>query len=160
MLKDWKAKNNVIERCDVHHRDDTEECIKYNSAHYELWGFNEDGTFEYGKYVVFMTHAEHSKYHHIGSTHASETKIKMSVAHKGDKNPMYGKHHSNEFREKMHARFLGENNAFYGKHHSAVKFLYETYKNNGGSKKWNEFQKALKNGDITFEMQPITVFTK
>lgn len=37
LLKDWKAENNINETCVVHHRDDTEECIKYNNEHYELW---------------------------------------------------------------------------------------------------------------------------
>lgn len=69
-LKKWKLENNITERCVVHHRDDTEECLKYNEEH------------------------------------------------------------------------------------------YTTYKNNGGILKWNDFCKAISNGDITFDMQPITVYTK
>ena len=67
MLAEWKAANNIKCRCVVHHRDDTEETRKYNEEHYELWGFNLDGTFEYGKYVVFMTSAEHNTYHKTGT---------------------------------------------------------------------------------------------
>ena len=37
LLKDWKANNNYVCKCVVHHRDDTEECRKYNEEHYELW---------------------------------------------------------------------------------------------------------------------------
>ena len=52
LLNEWKLANSITERCVVHHRDDTEECCKYNEEHYELWGFNLDGTFEYGKYIA------------------------------------------------------------------------------------------------------------
>lgn len=90
LLKDWKLENNITERCDVHHRDDTEEALEYNNNHYELWGFNEDGTFELGKYVLFMTAAEHAYYHHIGN-----------------KNHMYGKHHTNETRARISATEKG-----------------------------------------------------
>ena len=38
--------------------------------------------------------------------------------------------------------------------------LYNVYKNNNGAKSWIEFLKAVKSGDITFEMQPISVFIK
>jgi len=45
----------------IHHLRDTEEQRKYNDEHYELWGHNLDGTFEYGKYVVFVTKEEHTQ---------------------------------------------------------------------------------------------------
>lgn len=85
LLRTWKAENKYSCKCVVHHRDDTEETRKYNEEHYERWGFNEDGTFEYGKYVVFMTHAEHSSYHHKGHS-----------CNVGVDNQFYGKHHSQE----------------------------------------------------------------
>ena len=147
-LKKWKLENNITERCVVHHRDDTEECLKYNEEHYERWGFNEDGTFEYGKYVVFMTLSEHSVYHSTG-----------------ERSSMFGMHHSEETRAKMSAAHKGRK--FYDEHRAKIsaarkgtKVLYTTYKNNGGILKWNDFCKALSNGDITFDMQPITVYTK
>ena len=59
-----------------------------------------------------------------------------------------GKKFSEEHRAKMSATKQGE------------KVLYVAYKNNGGTLKWNDFRKALKNGEITFEMQPISVYTK
>lgn len=47
----------------IHHLRDTEEQRKYNDEHYEFWGFNQDGTFEYGKYVIFVTKEEHDEIH-------------------------------------------------------------------------------------------------
>ena len=231
LLKDWKTENNIIERCVVHHRDDTEECIKYNNEHYELWGFEIDKNgnlkFEEGKYVQFMTHQDHARYHNTGEKNhfygkhlSNEHKNKISTAMKGNNSPWYGKVLSAEHRHKLSISHIGkvlsdeqkkkisdtlkgritsqetkakmsQNNARYwkGKHHSeetkekiraaqkgkklsdeayakvsaarqCAKFLYNLYKNNGGILKWNDFNKALKNGDITFEMQPITIFTE
>lgn len=59
----------------IHHLRDTEEQRKYNDEHYELWGHNLDGTFEYGKYVVFWTEEDHFKYHHM----SEETRRVMST---------------------------------------------------------------------------------
>lgn len=113
LLNDWKAENNITERCVVHHRDDTEETRKYNEKHYERWGFNEDGTFEYGKYILFMIASDHIQYHHkgekhplYGKHHSEETKEKISTAlsgtNIGDKNPNYGKKLSDETKYKIH----------------------------------------------------------
>ena len=191
-LQTWKTINGITKRCVVHHRDDTEECRKYNDEHYELWGFNLDGTFEYGKYVIFMTASEHIKHHHIGKpsvmkgkTHTDEAKTKISENNarywKGKKlspthiqhlrenhanvsvenNPFYGKHHSDAAKEKMSAAKKGRTlsdvtkakiGAARKEQFTAIKFMYNVYKNNGGVKRWNDFQKALKNGEITFEM--------
>ena len=52
---------------------DTPEQIEYNTNHYEMWGFNEDGTFEYGKYMTFVTKEEHSKIHRV----CTETRRRM-----------------------------------------------------------------------------------
>ena len=117
LLRQWKSDNNYDCKCVAHHRDDTEECRKYNQEHYELWGHNLDGTFEYGKYLVFMTLAEHSSYHNSGS-----------------KNSFFGKHHTDEQRSKWSSQRKGrkltdewklhisENNSHVsgmkGKHHS------------------------------------------
>ena len=195
LLHAWKFENNISETCVIHHRDDTEECVKYNNEHYELWGFNLDGTFEYGKYVIFMTNSEHSKYHNAGR-HASdetkeklrlankgkklsdETKAKMSSSHKGKKfseescmkirTALKGREFSDEWRTKISIACKGKYISDETKakmssaakvHLASIKFLYNVYKNNGGIKKWNDFQAALKSGDITFEMQPISVFT-
>lgn len=192
LLKQWQIANNVSESCVVHHRDDTEDTRKYNEEHYELWGFNEDGTFEYGKYILFMTISEHSAHHAKGRTHSDATKEKLSIMNMGENHPMYGKKHSDITRKKMSDAHKGEKNPFYGKHLSdehraklsasrknkkhtdcakekiraarqarvaGLKLLYDTYKNNGGEKKWNDFQATIKCGDITFEMHPISVFT-
>lgn len=88
-----KLKNDLIYNKDPlathkHHLMNTPEQIEYNTTHYEYWGFNEDGTFEYGKYIVFVTPEEHSKIHDIS----------------GERNPMYGKHWSDEERAAIGAR--------------------------------------------------------
>lgn len=158
LLKQWKIENNISESCVVHHRDDTEECRKYNEEHYELWGFNEDDTFEYGKYVVFMTRAAHNTHHNKGENHpfygkhlSDEHRAKISHTHKGKK-------HSDITREKISAA-QQEMRAAQQVRFAGIKLLYSTYKNNGGNLQWNDFQKALKSGDITFETQPISVYT-
>lgn len=156
----------------MHHRDDNEEVRAYNEAHYELWGYNLDGTFEYGKYVVFMTRAEHNTYHFSGNKNpmygkplSDEHKAKISTARKGIPHSteakakisaaLKGHQSSDETRTKISAAHKGRklsnewraklSIAGKGKHDlTHVKFLYTTYKNNGGNKKWNEFQKYLK----------------
>lgn len=110
-----------------HHLMDTPEQIEYNNAHYELWGFNEDGTFEYGKYIIFVTQEEHGRIHSVdlsgennpmyGKRHTTESKLKMRAARtkwwtpdrkakrslnqSGKNSPRYGKHHTDEAKHKM-----------------------------------------------------------
>lgn len=191
LLEAWKIENNITECCVVHHRDDTEECKKYNDEHYERWGFNEDGSFEYGKYVIFMTNSEHMSYHNKCRKVSRETREKRRIKWLGDKNPnwgkplsdetkakisntlkgrmpwMFGKHHSDETKEKLRAANLGKtlSDECKAKMRAArkrnliyLRLLYNVYKSNNGAKKWNGFQKAIYNGDITFEERPISVF--
>lgn len=73
-----------LDNCDkdakvIHHLRDTEEQRKYNDEHYEMFGMNLDGTFEYGKYVVFWTKEHHNEYHHC----SEETRKKRSESLKG-----------------------------------------------------------------------------
>lgn len=141
-LEQWRRDNHIHERCCVHHRDDNDEVRLYNSQHYELWGCNLDGTFEYGKYVVFMTTKEHASYHNAGEKNprygvvfSDETREKMriagqqkiftethklniSIACKGELNGFYGKHHSEEQRKKWSEERSGERNPCYGTHHN------------------------------------------
>ena len=118
----------------IHHLRDTEEQRNYNDTHYEYWGFNEDGTFEYGKYVVFVTEEWHNNYH----AHSEETKSKIreaneqywteenrmlwSVQMSGEGNGFYGKHHSDETKtlisKNRSGKYAGEDHPFYGKHHT------------------------------------------
>ena len=149
MLRDWKVANNIDCRCVVHHRDDTEETQKYNEAHYELWGFNEDGTFEYGKYVVFMTRAEHIRYHRTGKKYSEETREKMSVAQTGKKL-------SEETRAKMSAAKKGKRRSEETRKKIGINSgsrslskIYAQYKLNGGKLKWNQFLQSYK--EITSE---------
>lgn len=89
-----------------HHLRDTEEQRKYNDEHYELWGFeiDEDDNehFEYGKYMIFVTHEEHNIIHAL----SEETRKKVGDANRGENNGMYNVH------------LCGENNGMYGKHHT------------------------------------------
>ena len=80
IMKEFNMVNGV-NKTEVHHLRDTAEQRNYNDTHYELWGFNEDDTFEYGKYVIFVTRDEHSKIHTI----SDETRKKISKANKGRK---------------------------------------------------------------------------
>ena len=89
-----------LENCDkdakvIHHLRDTEEQRKYNDEHYELFGINLDGAFEYGKYVVFWTKEHHNSYHH----QSDETKVKRANSNRGKKR-------SNETRAKMSRSLL------------------------------------------------------
>lgn len=95
----------------IHHLRDTEEQRKYNDERYELWGHNLDGTFEYGKYVVFVTKEEHNEIHRC----SEETRLKRSEALSGEKHPMYGKHHSEETKRKIGSSSSGDKNHNYGK---------------------------------------------
>jgi hypothetical protein len=84
----------------IHHLRDTEEQRKYNDEHYELWGFNEDGTFEYGKYVIFVTKEEHIKIH----SDSYETKQKRSKASKLN---WQNENYRNDLIQKMYASWDG-----------------------------------------------------
>lgn len=83
-----------------HHLFDTPEQIAYNNEHYELWGFNEDGTFEYGKYIIFVTPEEHNKLHSVSELTKQRIRDNMPDRH-SENNPMYGKHWSDEDRLKI-----------------------------------------------------------
>ena len=124
MLKQWKSDNHITERCIIHHRDDNDEVRAYNEVHYELWGFNEDGTFEYGKYIKFMTASEHAKYHLTGRQFSESHRDNLSKAQYNrfshTRSPMYGQHHTDETKAKLSASHKGlhdgENNPMYGVH--------------------------------------------
>ena len=130
-----------------------------------------------------MTHREHAKYH--GKFFSEQTRKKISDSTKGEKNPFWGKkhtpetleklriastgkHHSPETIEKIRAANSGTNSHWYGKCHSEAarakmkgfSILWDVYKNNDGTKSYNEFKHAVKTGDIVFEMQLISVFIK
>lgn len=49
--------------------------------------------------LIFLEHGEHMRLHKANLS--ADTLQKMSDAHKGDKNPMFGKHPSAESRQKM-----------------------------------------------------------
>lgn len=117
-LKEWKETNNVHGLVDIHHRDDTQDVREYNSKYYERWGCEEDGSFEYGKYVVFMPHGEHSSYHNAGRVFSEEHKKKISQSKQGVNHPNHGKKLSESTRKKISEAQRGEKNHYYGKHPS------------------------------------------
>lgn len=174
-LKEWKRDNNITERCVVHHRDDTEEVRQYNREHYGRWGYNEDGTFEYGKYVLFMTLREHCAYHHTGGKNYFKGKGDLL---KGEKNPFYGRRHTDETKRIIGLKSKGRPNAMKGKHQTdeakmknrmahlgkhptdetkekirqiakdrtqIISDAYKKYKLDGGTLLWNDFQKQYYN---------------
>lgn len=173
LLREWKLSNGITGKCVIHHRDDTDETRDYNSKHYELWGFNEDGTFEYGKYVLFMTQSEHSRHHAKGGARSEEYRSKISKSlmgrFTGENHPFYGKHHTEEARQRMskshtgkilseeHIRKISESNKgtvrtdIHRDHYRSARqkfsVLYAKYKENGGTLKWNDFCHAVKKGD-------------
>ena len=67
----------------------------------------------------------------LGIKLSEETKRKISLAMKGDKNPMFGKIHTKETRSTMSSLKIGINNNMYGKTHSekSKKLTSNTLKN-------------------------------
>lgn len=176
-LREWKISNNITEKCVAHHRDDTPETKQYNTEHYERWGHNEDGTFEYGKYILFMTQGDHIRYHQAGVPRTEEVrkkigeankgrifsdehKKKLSIAHIGKPSPRKGKTLSDETRRKVSeagkGRIQSEQTrqiirdkqlAFHTKMHK----LFDVYKTSGGILKYKDFCKAIKLGEISLD---------
>lgn len=48
------------------------------------------------------------KKYSLGYKHTDETKLKMSLARKGEKHPMYGKHHSEQTKKKLSEFYKGK----------------------------------------------------
>lgn len=110
------------------------------------------------KELIFLSKSEHAQIHRNinkgrklseehkknisgackGKILSEEHKSKISESLSGKKNPMYGKHLSLETRRKC-----SENSAI-----PKVAIAYKEYKANGGTLKWNEFQKEYKNNQI------------
>ena len=121
-----------------HHLRDTEEQRNYNDEHYELWGFeiDENGNehFEYGKYMIFVTHEEHLKIHAM----CEDTKRKISISQKrrlsnkkANRGHQFSKGHipwnkgrrlsiltKQRISKNRKGKCVGEEHPFYGKHHS------------------------------------------
>ena len=122
-----------------HHLRDTEEQRKYNDEHYEMWGFNLDGTFEYGKYVIFVTKEEHTNIH----SHSEDTRRKISESNKAN----YTNERRQRVSECMKKRYIEnpERHPTKGKHHSdATKSkISESHKSENMS---DEYRKNLSEG--------------
>ena len=90
-----------------------------------------------------------STYSSYGFT--EETKRKMSKAHTGEKNHMYGKHPSEETKKKIsdnHADFRGEKHPLFGKHHTEG-----SKKKMAESKGVNGILQYSKDGELIAEYQ-------
>lgn len=87
-------------RC-IHHLQDTEEQIRYNDEHYEYFGFNQDGTFEYGKYVIFVTEEWHNNYHH----NSKLTRQRISHGNK----QVWQRNGYREYMSKVHSDYYKDN---------------------------------------------------
>ena len=169
ILKQWMIENNLTGDYIVHNRDDTEECREYNKVHYKRWGFNEDGTFEYGKYVIFMMRSDHMKHHRTGVHLTEEQKRHLSEINTSERHPRYGKEISESERVKLSERKLGDKNPMKNeanrlkmcetrrRNQRGISILYKVYKANGGTADFNQFRRMVSHGEITFEMQPISV---
>ena len=144
--------NNDPNATVIHHLRGTEEQQKYNDEHYELWGFNLDGTFEYEKYVIFVTKEQHTEIHKcseetinkISTTlkktlSTDEQKLRRSEAMRGKNNPMYGKPPANKGKHisSAHKRAISGankgNHAFLGQHHSKESKLKISNANKGNN---------------------------
>lgn len=104
----------------VHHLRDTEEQRNYNDTYYEYWGFNQDGTFEYGKYVIFVTKEEHTEIHR----HSEETRKKLTSSlkktfsteeQKLKRSAQRKSEWTDERKREYSKRFSGENSINYGR---------------------------------------------
>lgn len=143
-----------------HHLFNTPEQIAYNNEHYEMWGFNLDGTFGYGKYIIFVTPEEHSALH----SESEITRQRKGDASRGEKNyfygtgPMLGKHFSEEHKIKIGEANTGKkrsdearkniSNTQKGKHSGERNGMYGKFGKdnpNYGSKRSNETKRNISN---------------
>jgi hypothetical protein len=71
-----------------------------------------------------------------GYKHSEETKKKMSLSHKGEKNHFFGKKHSDEAKKKISIANSGEKHKFFGKKRPKDMCRLISEKESG-SKHWN-----------------------
>jgi len=113
--------------------------------------------------VVSDEQKEYMSY--ISSCVSEYKRFLRSQSFSGKNNPFYGKKHTDESKEKMRKARLGKS-AYWAKgvspseetrlklhylnmeNRGLVLEKYKTYRNNGGTLKWNEFQKQVKQGLI------------
>lgn len=144
-LHEYLLENNLSGEWVIHHRDDTPETIAYNTQYYNRWGFNEDGSFEYGKYVIFMTKGDHTKHHHTGNRKIGEN---ISKALKGRIGSMTGKKHSLETRIKQSLAHQGQTQSpEFMEKMQIMRKAYHSYRKDGGNISWNAFQQAFYKND-------------
>ena len=164
LLKQWMIENNLTGKYDIHHRDDTEECRQFNSknAYYNRWGFDLDGKFEYGKYVIFMSHSAHISYHRKGKQLSQEARNHLSNIQKGKRlsdehkkhisenaiPPWKGKKLPEELKEKLSVAHKDVPLSNMHKQHikevmQRYSTAYQEYKSKGGDMTWQQFRHAM-----------------
>ena len=118
-----KAVADMTQTWDCHHRRET---IYSRSRLIEIGEYYNRPACE----LIFLTHSEHLRLHHLGKHHSEESRKKMSEARKGKPSWMNGKQHSEETRKKISDALKGKNHPFFSKHHSveARKKMSEVHK--------------------------------
>jgi len=154
-----------------HHSKETIELLKEkckgNKNAYGKHNISEEGRLalkmkNLGK-VVSDEQKEYMSY--ISSCVSEYKRFLRSQSFSGKNNPFYGKKHTDESKKKMSKAGLGKS-AYWAKgvspseetrlklhylnmeNRGLVLEKYKTYRNNGGTLKWNEFQKQVKQGLI------------
>lgn len=146
----------------IHHLRDTEEQRTYNDTYYEFWGFNQDGEDHpfYGEHHTDESRRKISKAL-SGDKHprfgkkgkdcpiygrklSEETKKKISEGTKGkcagEKHPGYGKPAWNRGKS-MSDESIEKMSAITKPRFAEMSIYYKEYSKNGGTIKWQQFQK-------------------
>ena len=96
----------------IHHLMNTDDQILFNTTHYERFGLNLDGTFEYGKYVIFVTKEEHNKIHRCNDESKKYLSDKMKEIWKDSR---YRDHQMSIRRSESYRKRLSESIKINGK---------------------------------------------
>lgn len=98
-----QAINDTTQLWDCHHRTEiwwncTRKDLIENECYYNRKACE----------LIFLTHSEHQKLHNTGKVLSDETRQKLSVMNKGERNPNYGIAKSEETRKKMSESHKGK----------------------------------------------------
>lgn len=84
--------------------------------------YSRDGLKKFGLYwkrpaseLIFIKHQNPLRMHQLGKPLAPEAIAKVSITHRGDGNPFYGKTHTRESLARMSVALRGKNNPRFGK---------------------------------------------
>ena len=105
-----KAIMDTAKTWDLHHRDEIRVLPSGMKVYRSMQELIENGRYYLcpANELIFLTHAEHQRLHVTGTTgtmkgklHSADAIKKMSIAHVGKNNAMYGKHQSKETKAKI-----------------------------------------------------------